>query len=284
MNPTDGSEPVTALRRGAYQFLTHYAAFAWQTSFGDLAWNISVPPHMEALPEQHRYRTHARQEARRVAQADLYDVCPQTTRNARDIGAGIHQGPHRDAVRTAGHHDVIDTLGIQPPSPSGFLRWRDPDGIGRNDHGTPYVACHWGPTPDAGRWLVWWSDTSTMAHHVATQTAHHFGLKHQQLSSQILSMFGPLCYDRQQHLSPPTPQASPAADLPPETPAPAPASDDDATSDVDLLYTTLATWWLLTSPDTSLQLTRDEPSPAERIADRRIGLQPRPITHLSAIP
>jgi len=156
-------DDLPRLRRGAYGFLRRYAASAWELRHDGDRWEITLPPDVAALPEHQRFRVHARQEARRLTGAQLYDLDPEITGRAVCLGAAICQGRHEEVVVLDGQPAVAATLEIQPPASSGFLRWRD--GIGYNGLGAPVVACHWGPATGGGRWLAWWADSLATSGH-----------------------------------------------------------------------------------------------------------------------
>jgi hypothetical protein len=265
-------QDLPRLRRNAYEFLRRYAAVAWEERHGDNRWEIDLPPEVEALPERKRFRAQARQEARRVADAQLYDVCAGLTQRAALLGAAIREDRHEEAVALAGRPNVVETLGIQAPAVSGFLRWRDPNGVGYNARGVPLVACHWGPAAGQGRWLVWWSDNYGMAKGYAADARAHDEQAWRYMSVGLLPMFGPLWYDRQQLLRP-------YDGGPPES---EPADGDVDLSDTALIYTTLATWWLLSTPDSAIDLSEVSASAAEQAADRAVGLHSGPITVAAA--
>ena len=142
-------DDLPRLRRGAHGFLRRHAAHAWEHQHDGDRWEITLPPDVAALPEHQRFRVHARQEARRLAGAQLYDLDPEITGRAVCLGAAICQGRHEEAVALAGHPAVAATLEIQPPAASGFLRWREA-GSDTTASGAPVVACHWGPAPGGG--------------------------------------------------------------------------------------------------------------------------------------
>lgn len=263
------SGEVAWLRRGAHTFLCRNATRAWSHEENGDQWHIMLPPDIAALPEHKRYRTHARQEIRRLATAQLYDVEPVIAAHAANLGALIREGCHDQAVALAGHPAVAAGFGIQPPAKNGFVRWQG--GIGHNGMGAAVVACHWGPwglPANPGWWLAWWSDGFAMATGYAAQARE---------AGQILSpgmmaeVFGPLWYDTQTLLC----ATRPADQLAAADPAP-----DEAEAVVlglDLLYTTLVTWWLLTHPG-AVQLTCQPLPEAEQAADRAAGLRPGPGT------
>jgi hypothetical protein len=267
------------LRRGAHEFLRRLAAHAWehQNEFG--RWEITLPPDIAVLPEHRRFRVHAGQEARRLARAQLYDLDAEITGRAVHLGAAIRGGRHEEAVALAGHPRVAVTLGIEPPAPSGFVRWRD--GIGYNGLGAPVVACHWGPALGGGRWLAWWADSHAMAAGWAAEAAK----ASQHIDAGFVTrLFGPLWYDHQELLRPR--RAGTRDDSVPEPEA---AAADASASGVQagtpglaLLYTTLATWRLLTCPGDAVHLSQ-QPSPtAEQAADRAAGLHTGPVTIAAA--
>ena len=86
-------QDLPRLRRSAYQFLRRHAATAWEFWAGDDGWDIDMPPEVEALPERKRFRAHARQEASRLAGAQLYDVGAAVTERARAVGCRDPRGP-----------------------------------------------------------------------------------------------------------------------------------------------------------------------------------------------
>jgi hypothetical protein len=271
-------ESISKLRRSAHQFLTRYAVLAWETEFAGTSWQIRLPSDVESLPAHQRHRTHARQEARRLATAPMYDLCTHSTRQALALAQGPGDGPYQSAVSATGSDDIVGTLAIEPPSPTGFVRWRAE--IGHNTFGVPYAACHWGPAASGALWLVWWSDSHTLAKIYTAHARRHIGDVGQTIQTGFVDIFGPLFYDRQQQL---TPSPHHTQDHPP---APSPATDSvsGGTSDTELIHATLATWWLLKFPAASQRSTQHKPPPAERTADRRAGLTPTPITHLSTNP
>lgn len=270
------ADDLPRLRRGAHEFLRRHAARAWEHQYYGDRWEITLPPDVAALPGHQRFRVHARQEARRLAGAQLYDLDPEISGRAVCLGAAICQGRHEEAVAVAGHRGVAATLGIQPPAASGFVRWRD--GIGYNGLGAPVVACHWGPASGGGRWLAWWADSHAMTSGYAAQ-AKAAG---QYLSpGSLTAIFGPLWYDHQELLYPGS-GGTRRDDSIPEPAADVGLSSAEAgTPGLALLYTTLATWWLLTCPD-GVRLSQQPVPTAEQAADRAAGLQPGPVTVVTA--
>ena len=268
------------LRRGAHEFLRRYAAHAWVYHHGGERWEITLPPDTAALPEHKRFKAHARQEARRLAVAHLYDLDPEITARAVHLGAAIRHEWHDEAVAMAGHPAVAATLDIAPPAATGFLRWRDPGGIGYSPRGAPVIACHWGPAC-GGRWLAWWADSHALATGYAAdaeEAGQHL------ISTGFLPVFGPLWYDQQLLLRPGGGTATEHRDVPVPGPAAADAgrpAADPGSPVLALLYTTLATWYLLPRPD-AVQLSQQAAPAAGQAADRAAGLHPRPVTVAAA--
>lgn len=262
---------LSRLRRGAHAFLRRHAARAWEHQHDGVRWDITLPPDVAGLARHERFRAHARQEARRLAVARLYDLDVEITARAVGLGAAIREERHEEAVALAGHRRVAATLGIDPPAASGFLRWRDRGGIGYNPLGAPVLACHWGPTPGGGTWLAWWADGQAMAAGYAAQ-ARAAGLY---LSAgSVTRIFGPLWYDHQELLRPGAASTRRDGGIPGPGPAAGgagPAGAEAGTPGLVLLYTTLATWQLLTCPAVNLS---QQPVPAaEQAADRVAGLR-----------
>jgi len=235
---------LSRLRRGAHEFLRRYAARAWDHQHDGVRWDITLPPDVAGLPAHERFRVHARQEARRLAGAQLYDLDAEVTGRAASLGAAIRQGRHEEAVTLAGHPRVAATSGIDAPAASGFLRWREPGGIGYNLSGAPVVACHWGAVPGGGSWLAWWADGHVMAAGYAAE-AQAAG---QYISAgSVTRIFGPLWYDHQELLRPRAGSTRHDTSIPEPGPAVAdagPSSAEAGTPGLVLLYTTLATWRL----------------------------------------
>lgn len=269
------ADDLPRLRRGAYEFLRRHAALAWEHQYHGDRWEITLPPDVAALPGHQRFRVQARQEASRLAGAQLYDLDPEISGRAVCLGAAIRRGRHEEAVAVAGHRGVAATLGIQPPAASGFVRWRD--GIGYNGLGAPVVACHWGPAT-GGRWLAWWADSHAMAAGYAAQ-AKAAG---QYLSpGSLTAIFGPLWYDHQELLCPGSGGTRRDGSIPEPAADAGLSSAEAGTPGLALLYTTLATWWLLTCPD-GVHLSQQPVPAAEQAADRAAGLQLGPVTVATA--
>ena len=272
---------VSRLRRGAHEFLRRHAARAWEHQHDGVRWDITLPPDVTSLPEHERFRAHARQEARRLAVAQLYDLDAGITTRAAGHGAAIRQGRHAGAVALAGHPRVAATMGIDPPAASGFLRWRDPGGIGYNPLGAPVLACHWGPAPGGGTWLAWWADGEAMAAGYAAQ-AQAAGLYVS--AGSVTGIFGPLWYDHQELLRPGAASARHNSTIPQPGPAIAdagPSSAEAGTPGLVLLYATLATWQLLACP-AAVSLSPQPVPAAEHAADRAAGLRTGPVTVATA--
>src|SRR5579859_7473439 len=91
---------LSRLRRGAHEFLRRHAARAWEHQHAGVRWDITLPPDVAALPEHERFLAHARQEARRLAVAQLYDLDAGITARAVGHGAAIRQGRHEESDTT----------------------------------------------------------------------------------------------------------------------------------------------------------------------------------------
>jgi hypothetical protein len=272
---------LSRLRRGAHEFLRRHAARAWEHQHDGVRWDITLPPDVAGLPEHERFRAHARQEARRLAVAHLYDLDAEITARATSLGAAIRQGRHEEAVALAGRPRVAATMGTDPPAASCFLRWRDPGGIGYNPLGAPVLACHWGPAPGGGTWLAWWADGQAMAAGYAAQ-AQAAGLYIS--AGSVTRIFGPLWYDHQELLRPGAGSTRHDSSIPEPGPAVAdagPSSAEAGTPGLVLLYTTLATWQLLTCA-AAVNLSQQPAPAAERAADRAAGLRTGPVTVATA--
>lgn len=272
---------LSRLRRGAHEFLRRHAARAWEHQHDGIRWDITLPPDLAALPERERFRAHARQEARRLAVAQLYHLDAETTARAAGLGAAIRQGRHAEAVALAGHPRVAATMGIDPPAASGFLRWRDPGGIGYHPLGAPVLACHWGPAHGGGTWLAWWADGQAVAAGYAAQ-AQAAGLCIS--AGSVTRIFGPLWYDHQELLRPVAGSTRHGSGIPqpgPAVPDAGPSSAEAGTPGVVLLYTTLATWQLLACP-AAVNLSPQPVPAAELAADRAAGLRTGPVTVATA--
>jgi hypothetical protein len=106
----------------------------------------------------------------------------------------------------------------------------------------------------------------------------------QYISPGLLTrIFGPLWYDHQELLRPggggtrhdgSIPELGPAADA-------GSSSAEAGTPGLALLYTTLATWWLLTCPD-AVHVSQQPVPAAEQATDRAARLQPPPVTIATA--
>ncbi|MBA9005918.1 hypothetical protein [Thermomonospora cellulosilytica] len=252
----DATRNVWTLRRGAYGFLRSHAARAWLSGYSDQAWLIDVPPDLEDLPPARRYQQHARQEARRIADAALYVLRPEATARAVAASADLH---------TAG--------GIEPPTRTGFLVWEGPSGVGESDPEVPLVACHWGPCQGAGLWVVWWADIRAVGRFYRRQAdADAPGAWSAMVGSRGLQeVFGPLFYRDQVSLR--------TARWPHHVPLD--AGIDPALR--GLLRTTLATWRMVGVP-TGLQTFWTEPPQEEVVADREAGLRPEAALVVSDAP
>ena len=252
------------LRRGAHQFLRQRVALAWTFQHDGDRWEMTPPPDAAALPERRRYRAHARQEARPLAMAQLYDLDPEITAHVVCLGNTIHESGHGEAIARAGHPHVAATMGIQPPPETGFVRWRD--GIGCNALGARVVACHWapwGPPSTGGRWMAWWADSRAMAAAYAAYAAYaaqiqahdeHIG------SGTLAEAFGPLWYGHQDLLLPVNGSApGTVGGQRPEPDAGETPDGQAGTPGLVLFDTTLATWHLLARLDGGIQQGLNDP-------------------------
>ena len=100
----------------------------------------------------------------------------------------------------------------------------------------------------------------------------------------VTQIFGPLWYDHQELLFPRASGTRPSGSTPEPSPdaAGSGASGKEADSPgLVLLYTTLATWWLLTCPD-AVHLSQQPVPAADQAADRAAGLPSRPVTVATA--
>ncbi|WP_067466100.1 hypothetical protein [Actinomadura macra] len=284
MNHHDPSpHTLPQLRRAAHEFLCRYAALAWADDSGGEQWQIFLPPEIQRLPERKRYRAHARHEAQRLTDAALYELDLDTTRRAVQLGATIREHRHHNATAATDRLDVVDTMNIHPPHATGFLRWRDPHGIGYNTRGAPFVACHWGPTAQ-GIWIVWWADTRAV---IKSYEAEVQGTAAESILTvtAALPIFGPLWYGTQEIIRPYRNGASEGATaqtraMPTDQSRPAAAEPADVDGRViALVYTTLATWSLLADPPPDIRLHQHPPTSDQQTADRSAGLPSHPITH-----
>ncbi|MGK5558599.1 hypothetical protein ACSNOI_44055 [Actinomadura kijaniata] len=268
------------LRRLAHGFLRHHASQAWLQGHHDKEWEILTPPRLELEPVPKRFRIHARQEARRLADAELFEFSTQATDTIVRIGARLRERLHPQTVLVHGP-GVVDTASILPPSPQGFVFWQDPNGVGYEPNGAPLIACHWGHLGHDAYWLAWWCDTYTG---IKLARAEDGGAVKNQIGT--LAYFGPLFYAMQNLLSPraATPKITgrPARDNRGLDGGLRGSADDPGEGDDDsviaLLYTTLATWQALTAPSPEIQLTHHAPCDATVAADRAASLTPRPVT------
>ncbi|SEG26427.1 hypothetical protein SAMN04489712_104134 [Thermomonospora echinospora] len=280
-------DQVRAWRRAAYTYLRRYAAIGWTMRLGEDGWNLTTPPALNDLPPSKRLRKHARQEAERLSLAHQYLLCPLTTATAVAAGAHLREDRHTHAQTQAGRPNVVDTAGITPPTPFGFVCWQDPCGIGYNLGGAPILACHWGRLPrQEGTWLAWWADGRATLHAIkTTDPAARQDKPWARAASTVgwWTHIGPLYYDYQQLLRPHDLSKAPGKTRHDKADQTDPSSEEGiAAPDVALIYTTVATWQLLNDSAT-VHLTEYPPSPAEATADLTAGLTPRPLT-LAAFP
>jgi hypothetical protein len=275
--PTPDPEPkVGGMRRGAYTFLRQRAGLCWTLRGPDgEPLDIATPPElMRQRDFDKRMRQHARQEAERVKASVPFQVSAALTADAVLLGAKIAEVGHAAAMELAGKN-TVDSIGITPPSTSGFLLWDDPEGIGYSATGSPLIACHWGPLAKrAGVWLAWWCDSRRwLAHYKAGYNTDGAPspLTWGEFSTTFYATTGPLWCDRQNLLSPlganPELAEEPVADA------------DDVEWEpgereaVALMHTTIATWELLGAPGAAaLRLV-----PTYAALDRRAGVVPASV-------
>lgn len=268
------TEPkVAALRRGAYTFLQQRAGIMWthQGPDGELM-GIATPPELVTRQPDYgkRMRQHARQEADRVAAAVPYQVSPGMTADAVLLGSQIREVGHAAAIAGAGKN-TVDSIGITPPTPAGFLLWDDPAGVGYHVTGAPLVAVHWGPLGRRpGTWLAWWCETTGwLAHYRDACAADKGGMTWSNFTATFLANTGSLFCVEQNILSPLG--ANPELAQPPADPESVEWEPGELES-VALLHTTLATWALLGTPGA----TEQRSVPVDAAADRRARVRPVP--------
>jgi hypothetical protein len=263
------------LRRGAHEFLLGTAPLAWAyKDEGGRMWELALPPDIAMLPVPRRFRVHARQEARRVARARLYNLDPGAARLAARRGAALRPEGREDDGPAAGPRAVTAPWIIRPPAASGFVRWQHE--IGHNPLGAPVVACHWGPGgPPGSTWLAWWADSNAMATAYEAQARADGYLAS---FSLLAGTIGPLWYDHHELIRPVPAETADADDRP----GPGAASPPGAgTSGLDLLRATIATWHLLDCPE-DVRLTLQPPPADAKAADRAAGLAAGPVTLATA--
>jgi len=103
-------------------------------------------------------------------------------------------------------------------------------------------------------------------------------------AGSLTRIFGPLWYDHQELLHPGAPSTRHDSSIPEPGPAVAdagPFSAEAGTPGLVLLYTTLATWQLLTCP-AAVNLSQQPAPAAEHAADRAAGLRTGPVTVATA--
>lgn len=271
IDPKTQPKAIWELRRSTHRFLARFAVPFW----GSQEDEPHVPPSLEHLHGDKRRKTLARQEARRLSRAALYDFDPTATALAVELGAMLRMGVHARAVMTTGRTSVVDSMDIRPPAPCGFLRWRT--GVGYTiDGGAPIIACHWQKTAE-GCWIVFWADN-----HIAAKTMRDRDTKFTPfLLQEYLKYTGPLLYDFPLLMRPAFPRA---ANQPhPSTPDLSAQYLPDTTVDSEtaMVYTLLGTWKAMAMTGATKR-TQHEPSRADAMADRRAGVAPSIVTCVSA--
>ena len=103
-------------------------------------------------------------------------------------------------------------------------------------------------------------------------------------AGSVTRIFGPLWYDHQELLRPGAGSTLHDSSIPEPGPAVAdagPSSAETGTPGLVLLYTTPATWQLLTCP-AAVNLSQQPAPAAEHAADRAAGLRTGPVTVATA--
>lgn len=270
IDPDSRAKTVWETRRSTYRFLDRFAVAFWMSREEEPL----VPPSLGHLHGHKRRKALARQEARRLSQAALYDVDPTATALAVELGAMLRMGAHAQAVMTAGHASVVDSLGIKPPAPCGFLRWGT--GVGYTiDGGAPIIACHWEQTAE-GCWIVFWADNFAAAEVMRTRDSQPtFFIK------EYLKFTGPLLYDYPLLMCPALAHAAePSQPTPPDRAAQH-VTDSTVDPETAMVYTLLGTWKAL-EMTSATRRTLHEPPRADAMADRRAGVNPGTVTCVSA--
>jgi hypothetical protein len=210
----------------------------------------------------------------------LYEVTEDLTAQAVLLGGRIRETGLGAAVAEAGGPAVLDTIGIQPPSLSGMLLWRDRHGVASLD-GMPIMACHWGPlVKRRGVWIVWWCETAVVLALWKAQATPRTPWS-SMVSATVLARMGPLYYACQNILSPRGEHTERELDLRTGSGDGENSQDPGGIDPVDpvevaLLHTTIATWELLSAPGAAT-LTSHPPTPGQIQADRAARLRPRPV-------
>src|SRR5208337_4049566 len=131
----DSPGGLLRLRRGAHGFLRQNAALAWMYRHGGDRWEILLPPDTAALPEHQRYAVHTRQEALRLAVAQLLapdsgrregkDRMGRTARIVEHFGVCLRPGIQIQRL----DEQLVQGPGVKPKF-AGIVRQRE-DGICR---------------------------------------------------------------------------------------------------------------------------------------------------------
>lgn len=257
MTSPPAAQNIWALRRGAHTFLRTHAARGWEKGHRDRARLIDVPPALQRMSPAQRYRRHAQQEARRVADATLYVLRPPVTVQATAAGASL-----RAACRAGMGTD------IRPPARTGLLLWEG-GGFEESDPGVPLIACHWESISRSRLWVAWWADTCALERMYRREAdARAPGVWSALVGRQgLLEVFGPLFYRDQMML----PLGS------------WPIPEESAPALLGLLCSTVATWHMTGCPK-GLQASWEQPPQQEVTADRQAGLRPEPALVFSDVP
>src|SRR5919197_1385822 len=115
-------EGLHGLRRSVHRFLSKHAAIWWQ-GFSEGGMDIVVPPELAALPPRRRFTALATGERTRIVRSRLYHLDEAASDAVVKVGAKIRAAGHDKAVTRAGHPNTVESFGITPPVPYGFLRW-----------------------------------------------------------------------------------------------------------------------------------------------------------------
>lgn len=270
IDPNSRPKAIWELRRSTHRFLVRFAVAFWMSREDEPL----VPPSLGHLHGHRRRKALARQEARRLSRAALYDFDPAATALAVELGAMLRMGAHAQAVMIAGRANVVDSMGIEPPAPCGFLRWGT--GVGYTiDGGAPIIACHWDKTAE-GCWIVFWADNYVAAEVMRTRDSQPtFFIR------EYLKFTGPLLYDYPLLIRPALIHAREPSQPTPPGPAEQHVTDSTVDSETAMVYTLLGAWKAMAMTGATTR-TLHEPSRADAMVDRRAGVLPGTVTCVSA--
>jgi hypothetical protein len=271
---------VLTLRRGVYVFLRDRAGTVWSHTHDGETLGRPVPPELERItPYPKRMRAHARQEAERLRSAVVYQLDAALTARAVELGARIREGVLPRVVEEVAPN-ALDTLGITPPSPAGFVLYDDPHGVGYSKIGAPLTVVHWGALAKRrGTWMGFWYDSAMWLRYYkddAMKDPRTQSLGWGRYTVTWLSQSGPLMQDTADMISPhgenPEVLFQPWDD---------PAECAPAVEQIALVHTVLATWELLTTPGLT-DLREVPPDEEEAVLTRAQGLPVIPAILASA--